>query len=617
MLSSIYPTKLFFILPLPLFPSILQFSSLLHTLRLTNQQISQTKQAFSALLQSCSSNPNQLKQIHGLLLTSGLSIKNSLITQLLTSFIVLGDMSYARALFDELHKPRTFLWNTLIKGYVKNDLPIEASSIYRQMHHLGVRPDPFTFPFVIKACAELAELWAGSAVHTHVVKHGLEFVAMIRTELMVMYVKFGELGFADFLFRTMVEKDLVAWNALIAVCAQNGYGNKALALFRQMGAADTKPDAVTLVSALSACGQLGCSEIGEEILGIARLEGIHCNIIVDNARLDMHVKSGNIDMAAKLFEEMPKRNLISWSTMIVGYAINGESEKALSLFSRMQNEGLQPNHVTYLGVLSACSHGGLVSQGWRFFHQMSWSMDKDIKPRKEHCACMVDLLGRAGHLEEAYNLIKSMPIEPDAGIWGALLGACAIHQNVELGQHAADCLLELAPDVASYHVLMSNMYASAGRWDSVKKVRQKMRRKGVRKIAAYSSVELNGEFHLFYGGDRSHPQSDLIYQKLDDLFKQIGSLGYNPKTNSVFHDVELEEKEVTLRSHSEKLAIAFALINIGPESPIRVMKNLRACDDCHTFSKFVSEVSSREIIMRDKIRFHHFRNGVCSCNDYW
>ena len=526
-------------------------------------------------------------------------------------------MSYARQLFDEMHKPRTFLWNTLIKGYVKNELPIEAASVYRQMHLIGARPDSFTYPFVVKACAQLPELWAGGAVHVHVVKYGLEFVSMVRTELMIMYVKFGEMGLAEFLFGSMVERDVVAWNALIAVCVQNGLASKALGLFHQMSLAGIKPDAVTIVSALSACGQLGCLEIGEETYGVARKEGIDCNIIVENARLDMYIKCGNTDMARTLFNKMPQRNVISWSTMILGYAINGETEKALALFSRMKNEGVQPNYVTYLGVLSACSHAGLVNEGWAYFNHMAQSGHKNIQPRKEHYACMVDLLGRSGHLEEAYNFIKRMPIEPDAGVWGALLGACAIHHDVKLGQHVADLLFEVAPDIASYHVIMSNIYAAVGRWDFVDKVRLKMRKKGVKKVAGYSSVEFNSEFHFFYGGDRSHPQSAYIYEKLEVLLKQIKSIGYIPKTSSVFHDVETEEKEVTISTHSEKLAIAFGLINVRPEYPIRVMKNLRTCDDCHNFSKFVSKITMREIIMRDKIRFHHFRNGVCSCKDFW
>ncbi|GAV63119.1 PPR domain-containing protein/PPR_2 domain-containing protein/DYW_deaminase domain-containing protein [Cephalotus follicularis] len=576
-----------------------------------------TKQTFKPLLQVCSSCPNQLKQIHAIVLSTGLSIKNSLITQLLTCFTILGDMPYARQLFDEMHKPRTFLWNTLIKGYVKNELPCEAASVYRQMHSLGISPDPFTYPFVVKACSGLGETWEGEAIHGHVVKYGLEFVAMVRTELMIMYVKFGELGLADFLFESMVERDLVAWNALIAACVQMGYAGKALSLFRQIGVDGIQPDAVSVVSALSGCGQLGCLEIGEEIYRLARKEGIDCNIIVENAHLDMYVKCGSVEMARDLFEIIPCRNVVSWSTMIAGYAMNGESEKALALFSRMQSEGLKPNYVTYLGVLSACSHSGLVSQGRAYFNRMAHSGDKNIQPRKEHYACMVDLLGRSGHLDEAFNFIKSMPMEPDSGVWGALLGACVIHQNLELAQHVADNLFEVAPAIASYHVLLSNVYATAGRWDCVDKVRLRMRKKGIKKITAYSSVESDGEIHVFFGGDRSHPQSASIYDKLEELLKQMKCIGYIPKTGYVLHDVEMEDKEVTLSTHSEKLGIVFGLINVKPEYPIRVMKNLRVCEDCHTFSKFISKITGRNIIMRDKKRFHHFRNGVCSCKDFW
>ncbi|XP_048428791.1 pentatricopeptide repeat-containing protein At2g01510, mitochondrial [Pyrus x bretschneideri] len=601
---------------LPLKPS-LPFSSLVQIQNPANPRVGLTKQALTALLQSCSAHPNQLKQIHAVVLTTGLSIKNSLITELLTNFALLGDMSYARQLFDQMHKPRVFLWNTLIRAYVKNRIFMEAALVYRQMHVLGIRPDQFTYTFVVKACTEQPELWAGSAVLAHVVKYGLEFVAMVRIELVAMYMKFGEVGVADFLFETMVERDFIAWNAFIATCVQNGHAGKALALFRQMEAARIKPDAVSVVGAYSACGQLGCLETGEEIYGIMKKYGIGCNIIVANARLDMYVKCGSIGLAETLFKDMSQRNVISWSTMIVGYAINGESEKALDMFSRMRNAGVQPNHVTYLGVLSACSHAGLVNEGKAYFSNMVQSGDKSIRPKLEHYACMVDLLGRSGHLEEAHNFIRTMPIEPDSGVWGALLGACTIHQNVELGQRAADMLFKLAPDIGSYHVLMSNMYAAAGRWDFVDKLRLRMRKRGVKKVAAYSSVECNGNFHIFYGGDRLHPESAEIYEKLKDLLKQVKSIGYVPNTSYVFHDVDIEEKEATVSTHSEKLAVAFSLINLRPESPIRVVKNLRMCDDCHSFCKFVSKATKREIVMRDKIRFHHFRNGDCSCNNFW
>ncbi|WOH13311.1 hypothetical protein DCAR_0832820 [Daucus carota subsp. sativus] len=577
-----------------------------------------TKQAIDSLLQAHSSCPTQLMQAHALLLTTGLSIKNSLITRLLENFIMLGDMSYARKLFDELHKPRAYLWNTLIKGYVKYEIPCQAVTLYRDMHGLGVRPDPFTFPFVVKACAEFWDVWVGAAVHAVVLKYGLEFIAMVRTELMMMYVKYGELSYAEKLFFSMEDRDLVSWNALISAYAQNGYAVNALRMFHEMRVGGINPDGVTIVSALSACSQLGCLETAEKIYEFGRREGrVEGNVFIDNARLDVYVKCGCMDMAFKLFNRMPYRNVISWSTMIGGYALNGESGIALKLFSRMKYEGVQPNSVTYLGVLCACSHAGLVEEGWNNFNNMTYSDNCNLKPRKEHYACMVDLLGRSGRLEEAYNFITTMPIEPDAAVWAALLGACSIYHNIDMGQHAADMLFELSPDIASYHVLVSNMYAAAGRWKCVAKVRHKMRKKGVKKVAAYSSIEYNGQIHILYAGDRWHPQMSRIYQNLKELIERIKTWGYSPKSDSVLHDVDEEEREETLSTHSEKLAIVFGLINIEGQMPIRVIKNLRTCDDCHTFAKIVSKMTMREIIMRDKSRFHHFKHGSCSCKDFW
>ncbi|KAK9115304.1 hypothetical protein Syun_022101 [Stephania yunnanensis] len=577
------------------------------------------KQAFKSLLHSCSSHQNQLKQIHALLLTTGLSIKNSLITQILAYHVELGDIDYARQMFDEMHKPRSFLWNTLIKGYVKNGQFSDAIALYGQMHRLGVRPDKFTFPFALKGCVELLDVLCGGEVHAHVVKFGIEFDAIVRTELMIMYVKFGELGNAEYLFKSMFERDLVAWNALMSAYVQNGYADRALALYREMGVVGISPDSVSVVSALSACAQLGCAEIGKEIDRVVVEEEIESNVVVNNARLDMFAKCGNMGLCRNLFNEMPERNVVSWSTVIGGYAINGDSKSALDLFVQMQSDSaVHPNYVTYLAVLTACSHAGLVSQGKDYFNSMISLSSYDVQPRLEHYACMVDLLGRSGHLDEAYNFIQKMPIEPDAGIWGALLGACSVYQNVELGQHVADALFNLDSNTsASYYVLLSNIYAAANRWDNVKKVRQRMKRVGLKKVAGYSSVEWNGEIHIFHGGDRLHAMSSTIYEVLEELVKEMRNIGYVPRTSAVLHDVDVEEKESALSTHSEKLAIAFGLISVSHEFPIRVIKNLRVCEDCHNFCKFVSKIKHREIIMRDKNRFHHFKDGVCSCKDFW
>ncbi|XP_010513875.1 PREDICTED: pentatricopeptide repeat-containing protein At2g01510, mitochondrial-like [Camelina sativa] len=576
-----------------------------------------TKQMLSELLRASCSKPRQLKKIHAIVLRTGFCEKNSLLTQLLENLVLMGDMCYARHLFDEMHKPRIFLWNTLFKGYVKNQIPSETVLLYKKMRDLGVRPDEFTYPFVVKAISQLGVLPCGSALHAHVVKNGFECLGIFATELVMMYMKFGELSSAGFLFESMQVKDLVAWNAFIAVCVQTGNSAIALEYYHKMCADGVQIDSFTVVSMLSACGQLGSLEVGEEIYDRARKEEIDCNIIVENARLDMHLKCGNTEAARVLFDEMKQRNVVSWSTMIVGYAMNGDSGEALALFTMMRNEGLRPNYVTFLGVLSACSHAGLVNEGKSYFSLMVRSNDKNLEPRKEHYACMVDLLGRSGLLDEAYEFIKKMPVEPDTGIWGALLGACAVHRDMILGQKVADVLVETAPDIGSYHVLLSNIYAAAGKWDCVDKVRSKMRKLGTKKIAAYSSVEFDGKVYFFNRGDKSHPQSKAIYEKLDEILKKIRNMGYVPETGSVFHDVEMEEKESSLSHHSEKLAIAFGLIIGRARHPIRVMKNLRTCDDCHVFSKFVSRLTSTEIIMRDKNRSHHFRNGVCSCREFW
>ncbi|VVB03752.1 unnamed protein product [Arabis nemorensis] len=572
----------------------------------------------SELLRASSSKPpNQLKKIHGLVLTTGFSVKNSLLTQMLENLVLVGDMCYARQVFDEMHKPRIFLWNTLFKGYVKNQLPFETVLLYKKMRDLGVRSDEFTYPFVVKAISEIGVLPCGFALHAHVMKNGFECLGIVATELVMMYMKFGELSSAKFLFESMQVRDLVAWNAFIAVCVQTGNSAMALEYYRRMCADAVQFDSFTVVSMLSACGQLGSLEIGKEIYDRARKEDIDCNVIVENAKLDMYLKCGSTEDARVLFDEMKQKNVVSWSTMIVGYAMNGDSKEALGLFAMMQKEGLRPNYVTFLGLLSACSHAGVVNEGKKYFNMMVQSNDKNCEPRKEHYACMVDLLGRSGLLEEAYEFIEKMPLEPDAGIWGALLGACAVHRDMNLGQKVADLLVETAPDIGAYQVLISNIYAAAGKWDCVDKVRRKMRKLGTKKVAAYSSVEFGGKIHFFNRGDKSHPQSRAIYEKLEEILKKIRNLGYVPDTGSVFHDVETEEKESSLSHHSEKLAIAFGLINARAEHPIRVMKNLRTCDDCHVFAKFVSRLTSRDIIMRDKNRFHHFKNGVCSCRDFW
>ena len=426
-----------------------------------------------------------------------------------------------------------------------------------------------------------------------------------------MYAKCGDAAAANAVFYAAADKDLVSWNALLAAYSQSGHCDRTLQLFDRMLSAGLKPDSATMVSALSACSSLGFLRRGKKIHRAIAEENLQLNLALKNALLDMYAKCGSMSDAIHLFDEMSERNVISWSTMIAGYAINGDGTQALAMAERMREEGVEPNHVTHLAVLSACVHAGLVSHGRNYFSSIA-------KPTVEHFACMVDLLARSGKIDEAYSLVVDMPLEPDAGVWGALLSACVVHHRIDIGTVAADSLLVLAPSSPSYQVLVSNMYAMAGRWRDVETVRKNMRKNRLRKVAAYCAVETGeGGVEMFYSGDW---RSEELKKKLEELLNACRENGYRFEGEAVFHDVEEEEKEVAVGAHCEKIAIAYALLvrsDDGNEVGIRVMKNLRTCGDCHEFARIVSEVMRVEIVVRDKSRFHHFKRGSCSCQGFW
>lgn len=295
--------------------------------------------------------------------------------------------------------------------------------------------------------------------------------------------------------------------------------------------------------------------------------------------------------------------------------MHGKGEAAIELFEKMQRDMVAPDNITFVNVLSACAHSGLVEEGQRYFQSMVEV--HGIEPRKEHFGCMVDLLGRAGMLEEARKLISEMPMSPDVGVLGALLGACKIHGNVELGEHIGRIVIELEPENSGRYVLLANLYANAGRWEDVANVRRLMNDRGVKKVPGFSMIELEGVVNEFIAGGGAHPQTKEIYAKVDEMLKCIRSAGYVPDTEGVLHDLDEEEKENPLYYHSEKLAIAFGLLKTKPGETLRISKNLRVCKDCHQASKLISKVFDREIIVRDRNRFHHFKRGDCSCKDYW
>ncbi|XP_059275876.1 pentatricopeptide repeat-containing protein At1g04840 [Lycium ferocissimum] len=411
------------------------------------------------------------------------------------------------------------------------------------------------------------------------------------------------------------EKNVVSWTCVISGLTLNGLHQKALDLFFKMVEEGIKPNGLTTVSALSACAKTGALEAGRKIHDSITNNGLHLNVAVANALVDMYAKCGYIESASLVFSRLKEKDIRTWSIMIWGWAIHGHVDKALRCFEQMRLAGIKPDGVSFLAVLTGCSHAGHVDQGLQIFDSMQheWS----IEPTMKHYAAVVDLLGRAGRFDEALKFIGSMPLEPDYVIWGALFSACRAHKNIEVAKVASEKLLQLEPKHAGSYVFLSNVYAGAGRWDDVESVRSSMKNKNVEKNPGWSSMEVDGQLHTFVAGDNAHTRKQEIYSKLEEIIRGAKQQGYVPETEWVLHNIDEEEKEGALGSHSEKLALAFGLISTGPGVIIMIVKNLRVCGDCHSLMKYVSRMSQRVIVLRDIKRFHHFKDGVCSCKDYW
>ncbi|XP_027344827.1 putative pentatricopeptide repeat-containing protein At3g15930 [Abrus precatorius] len=701
-----------------------------------------------SLLERCKS-MCQLKQLHSHTIKMGLS-SDPLFRNRVVAFCCAqesGDMHYARQVFDIIPYPSVFIWNTMIKGYSRINCPENGVSMYLLMLAKNIKPDRFTFPFLLKGFTNDMALQYGKVLFNHAVKHGLDsnlfvqkaFIHMFSlcglvdlarkvfdmgdawevitwnimlsgynrvkqfekskklftemekkrvspnsvtlvlmlstfsklkdldggkhiyryinggvvelnlilenalidmfaacgemdaarhvfdnmktrdaiswTSIATGFVNTGQIDVARKYFDQMPERDYVSWTAMIDGYLRMNRFKEALALFREMQMSNVKPDEFTMVSILTACAHLGALELGEWVKTYIDKNSLKNDTFVGNALIDMYFKCGNVEKAKKVFKEVHHKDKFTWTAMIVGLAINGHGEEALAMFSKMIEASVTPDEITYIGVLCACTHTGLVEKGRKFFTSMT--IQHGIKPNVTHYGCMVDLLGRAGRLKEALEVIVNMPVKPNSIVWGSLLGACRVHKNVELGEMAAKQILELEPENGSVYVLLCNIYAACKRWENLHQVRKMMMERGIKKTPGCSLMELNGNVYEFVAGDQSHPQAKEIYANLENMMPDLIKAGYSPDTTEVFLDIGEEDKETALYRHSEKLAIAYALISSGPGVTIRIVKNLRMCVDCHHMAKLVSEVYNRELIIRDKTRFHHFRHGSCSCNNFW
>eukprot|EP01018_Ginkgo_biloba_P008466 Gb_26314 [translate_table: standard] len=536
-------------------------------------------------------------------------------TAMVAGYAQSGCVNEALRLFQNMPERDAISWTAMIAGYAQNGYFGEAMELFRQMQLTGVRRISETFASVLPACANMASPTEGMELHEDILRSGYQNDIFVSNALVDMYAKCWRIQDACKVFDRMPKKDVVSWNAMIAGYTQSGHFDKALKLFQKMQLTEIKQNSETFASVLPACANLAALQEGKKLHEDIISSGFQSNTFVGSALLDMYAKCGSIEDARNVFDNMPSRDVVAWNSMIVGYAMNGCGKEALQIFEQMRYSDTKPDHITFVGVLSACCHAGLVDDGRQYFDLMS--RDYHITPAVKHYCCMVDLLSRAGCLDEAQDFISRMPVKPDAAIWGSLLGACRMHKNVDLGERVAECLFELDPKNAAHYVVLSNIYASAGRWGDVDKVRKMMKERRVRKTPGCSWIEVNNEVYAFVTGDKSHPQTEQIYAKLERLYGEMKEAGYVPDTNFVLHDVEDEQKEHILCYHGEKLAIAFGLINTSHGTPIRIVKNLRVCGDCHSATKFISKIVGREIVVRDANRFHRFEDGWCSCGDYW
>ncbi|KAL9276093.1 hypothetical protein ACSQ67_026362 [Phaseolus vulgaris] len=406
-----------------------------------------------------------------------------------------------------------------------------------------------------KNVARVRALELGKWLHAFTLRSGLTMSLVRPLAFIDMYGKCGDARIARSVFSNFKGKDFMMWSAMISAYARNNCIDEAFDIFVQMTSCGIRPNEITMVSLLRICAKVGSLEMGKWIHSYIDKQGIKKDMILTTSLVNMYAKCGDIDAAHRLFDATMDRDISMWNAMISGFAMHGHGEAALKLFEEMEALRVVPNDITFIGALYACSHSRLLHEGRRLFHKMVHEFG--VVPKVEHYGCMVDLLGRAGMLDEAKKLIENMPMRPNMVVFGSFLSACKLHKNLKLGEWIANSFCH---------------------WNTIKD-------EGIVKVASVSSIEVNGSLHEFIMGDRDHPDVEKIYEMIDEMREKLEDVGYTP-------------------------------VSLAPGVPIRIVKNLRICDDCHNATKLLSKIYGREIIVRDRNRFHHFQEGSCSCCDY-
>lgn len=501
-------------------------------------------------------------------------------------------------------------------GYSRNGYNKEALLLYCEMLGSDVRPGNFAFSTALKACSSLLDLRVGRGIHAQIVKSREGVDQVVYNTLLRLYAECGCAEEVLQVFEEMPERNVVTWNSLIAGFVRRDQLFGSLEVFRRMQGDGVGFSWVTLTTVLPVCARLTALYSGREIHAQIVKSTEKPDVLVLNSLIDMYTKCGAMDYCRRVFDGMQDNDLTTWNTLLRGYAINGHMAKAMELLDEIVDSGFRPDGVTFISLLSGCSHAGFTNEGRDLFNRMK--AEFGVSPTLEHYACLVDVLGRAGELKEALEVVKNMPMKPSGSIWGSLLNSCRLYGNISLAEKIAKRLFELEPDNSGNYVMLSNIYANAGIWAGVKMVREIMEKRDIKKEPGCSWMQIKDKIHTFVAsGGFEFRNSDEYKRVWNRLMKAMEEVGYVPDTGVILHDVNEEMKMEWVCGHSERLATMYGLIHTGSGMPIRVTKNLRVCGDCHSWMKVVSKVMERVIVLRDTNHFHHFENGSCSCNDYW
>lgn len=489
--------------------------------RMRDEGLEPDKQTFGSVV-SATATQNNLKMgklVHGQILRARFELDTHIETSLMVMYLKCRSTCIAFHIFERSANKDAVLWTAMISGLVQNDYADRALTVFRQMLQSRTEPSTAAVASALAACAQLASYDLGTSIHCYMLRQRMNLDTTALNSLITMYSKCGHLSQSRVVFQTMNQRDLVSWNAIVAGYAQNGHLCEALILFSEMRATMQKPDSLTVVSLLQACASIGALHQGKWIHNFVIRSCLRPCILVDTALVDMYCKCGVLDIAQKCFEEMSDRDLVSWGSIISGYGCHGKGETALRMYSKFLSTGIEPNHVIFLTVLSACSHNGLVEQGLSIFQSMT--EDFGIAPNLEHRACIVDLLSRAGKVEEAYNFYTTTFPEPAVDVLGILLDGCRTTRNVELGEPIARDLLMLRPAGAGNYVQLAHSYASMNRWDGVGEAWTQMKSLGLKKLPGWSYIELHGSITTFFTDHNSHPEYDDILSILRTLTKEM------------------------------------------------------------------------------------------------